>query len=72
MEKLLPLTIVNDKNLRGVLAPAKTLSKELLEDILDLILYSKPKVAAEINRDFKKAIKEKLVDGEALKKSLKL
>jgi len=57
MEKLSSLTIINDKNLRGVLAPAKLLSKELFEDMLDLILYSRPGVAAKINRDFKKVKK---------------
>ncbi len=72
MEKLLSLTIINDKNLRGVLAPAKLLSQELLGDILDLISYSHAGVAAAINRDFKKTKKERLIDGEALKKSLKL
>jgi len=72
MEKLSSLTIINDKNLRGVLAPAKLLSKELFEDMLDLILYSRPGVAAKINRDFKKVKKERLIDGEKLKKSLKL
>jgi hypothetical protein len=50
MDKSSSLTIVNNENLRGVLAPAKFISKELLEDILDLIMYSRPKTVADMNR----------------------
>ncbi len=35
-----PLTIINDKNLRGVIAPSKVFSKELLEDVIDFIELS--------------------------------
>lgn len=35
-----PLTIINDKNLRGVIAPSKIFSKELLEDVIDFIELS--------------------------------
>ncbi len=41
------LTIINDKNLRGVLAPKKFLSKELLEDIIDFIELSSPELIKE-------------------------
>jgi len=38
----LPLTIIDDKNLRGVIAPSKVFSKELLEDVIDFIELSTP------------------------------
>ena len=41
MEKT-SLTIINDENLRGVLAPKRLVSKEVLEDIIDLIELSTP------------------------------
>jgi hypothetical protein len=47
MAKLLPLTIIDDKNIRGVLAPSKFISKELLEDIVDLIEWSSPEAVKE-------------------------
>jgi len=68
--KFMEITVIDNNNLRGVLAPAKLLTKELLGDILDLIAYSKPKISAEINRGFKKASKESLIDGKELKRSL--
>ena len=37
-----PLTIIDDKNLRGVIAPSKVFSKELLEDVIDFIELSTP------------------------------
>jgi len=40
MENL--LTIINNKNLRGVIAPSKLLSKKLLEDVIDFIELSTP------------------------------
>lgn len=35
-------TVVDDKNIRGVLAPAKLLSKKVLEDLIDFIEFSSP------------------------------
>jgi hypothetical protein len=72
MDKSFSLTIVDNENLRGVLAPSKLLTKELLEDILDLIAFSRPKTVTKINRDFAVAKKEKLINGKELKKSLGL
>ncbi|MBU3942807.1 hypothetical protein KKA24_02385 [Patescibacteria group bacterium] len=40
MENL--LTIIDNKNLRGVIAPSKMLSKKLLEDVIDFIELSTP------------------------------
>ena len=37
------LTLIDNAELRGVLAPAKNLSKKLLEDIVDLIELSNDK-----------------------------
>ena len=79
MEKLLEfsklsssITLVDDNNLRGVIAPSEFLTKEILEDLVDLILYSNSKVVDEINNDFRKAEKEELEDGKGLKRSLDL
>jgi len=70
--KFMKITVIDDNNLRGVLAPAKLLTKELLGDILDLVAYSKPKISVRINHSFKKARKESLIEGGELKKSLGL
>lgn len=51
------LTIINNKNLRGVLAPTKTLSKELLEDIVDLIEWSTPEAFKETEKRVREADK---------------
>ena len=79
MEKLLEFSklsssiiLVDDNNLRGVIAPSEFLTKEILEDLVDLILYSNSKVVDEINNDFRKAEKEGLEDGKELKRSLDL
>jgi len=47
MNGLSSLTIIDDKNLRGILAPAKVLSHELLEDIIDFIELSSSGVIKE-------------------------
>ena len=41
------LTIIDDKSLRGVIGPTKVISKELLEDIIDLIEWSTPEAIKE-------------------------
>lgn len=48
------LTIIDNKNLRGVLAPAEVISKELLEDIIDFIELS----SSESIRETEERIKE--------------
>ena len=45
--KSLPLTIIDEENLRGVLGPPKLISKEVLEDIIDLIEWSTPEAIKE-------------------------
>ena len=57
--KSLPLTIIDDKNIRGVLAPAKFISKELLEDIVDLIEWSNPEAIKETEKRVAEADREK-------------
>ena len=47
MNGLSSVTIIDDKNLRGILAPAKVLSHELLEDIIDFIELSSPDMIKE-------------------------
>lgn len=49
------LTIIDDKNLRGVLAPAQTLSKKMLEDIIDFIELSTPQSIKEDEERIKEA-----------------
>lgn len=62
------ITIIDDKNLRGIVAPASLVSKEMLKDFVDLVGYANPLVVARINRGFKQA--KKLMDGKALRKKL--
>ena len=59
MAKSLPLTIVDDKNIRGVLAPSKFISEELLEDIVDLIEWSNLEAIEETERRVAEADREK-------------
>lgn len=59
MEKSLPLTIIDDKNLRGVIAPSKVLTKELLEDIIDFIEWSTPESIRETEERIAEADREK-------------
>lgn len=49
------LTIIDDKNLRGVLAPASVFSKEMLEDIIDLVELSSPESIREDEERIKEA-----------------
>ncbi len=51
----LPITLVDDNKLRGVLAPAEILSKELLQDIVDLIELSNPESVKELEKRIKEA-----------------
>lgn len=44
------LTIIDDKNIRGILAPAKLLSKKLLEDLIDFIELSSPESVKKTER----------------------
>ncbi len=41
------LTIVDDKNMRGVLAPAGAMSKSVLEDVIDFIELSDRRIVRE-------------------------
>jgi hypothetical protein len=54
-----PLIIIDEKNLRGVLAPSKVISKELLEDIIDLIEWSSPEAIRETERRVREADRKK-------------
>ena len=42
MEKSSTITIIDEKNLRGVLAPPEIVSKETLENLVDFIELSNP------------------------------
>ncbi len=58
MAKPLPLTIIDDKNIRGVLAPSKVLSKKLLEDIVDFLEWSSPEAIKETEKRIREADRE--------------
>ena len=53
------LTIINDKNVRGVLAPANAMSQSVLEDVIDFIELSYRKVARETTMLIRQADREK-------------
>lgn len=63
------ITIIDDKNLRGIVAPSSLVSREMLEDIVDLIEYSNPKVVERIELE-RASSKGKYVDGRRLRKEL--
>jgi len=58
MAKSDSITIIDDKNIRGVVASAKYMPKELLEDIIDLIELSSKGVMRETVKRIRKADKE--------------
>lgn len=49
------LTIINDGNVRGIIAPARTLSKKMLEDIIDFIELSRPESIREDEKRIRQA-----------------
>ena len=49
------LIIIDEKGLRGVLAPPSLFSKELLEDVIDLIELSSPEIAKDTEERIKEA-----------------
>lgn len=53
------LTIINDENMRGVLAPKRLVSKEMLEDIIDLIELSTPESIKETEKRIREADRKK-------------
>ena len=58
MAKFDSITIIDDKNIRGVVAPAKYIPKELLEDMIDLLELSSKKVMRETAERIRKADRE--------------
>lgn len=65
-----PLTIMNDGNMRGIIAPVSAISESLLNDIIDVIEMAEPKFVARVNRAFKKG--KKHLDGRTLRKELRV
>lgn len=53
------ITIIDDKNIRGIVGSAKTISKELLEDMIDLIELSSDEVTQETNKRIAEADKKR-------------
>lgn len=62
------ISIINDKNLRGVVGSASSISQKMLEDIVELVAYSSKKIISRINSEFKKS--GNLVSGRELRESL--
>ena len=72
MAKSLPLTIIDDKNIRGVLAPSKVLSKKLLEDIVDFLEWSSPEAIRETEKRVREADRENSwIPGKEIERRLK-
>jgi len=72
MAKPLPLTIIDDKNIRGVLAPSKVLSKKLLEDIVDFLEWSSPEAIRETEKRVREADRENSwIPGKEVERRLK-
>ncbi len=72
MAKSLPLTIIDDKNIRGVLAPSKVLSKKLLEDIVDFLEWSSPEAIRETEKRIREADRENSwIPGKEVERRLK-
>ena len=72
MAKPLPLTIIDDKNIRGVLAPSKVLSKKLLEDIVDFLEWSSPEAIRETEKRIREADRENSwIPGKEVERRLK-
>jgi len=59
MAKRSPLTIIDNSTLRGVLAPARAVSKRVLEDMIDFLELSGRKSARETTKLIKEADKKK-------------
>lgn len=53
------ITVINNKTLRGVLAPARVLSKKTLEDLVDFIELSSEKSAKDTAKRIREADKNK-------------
>ena len=53
------ITIINDKNLRGIVASASVISKEMLEDFIDVVEMSEPAFVKEMEILLKKADRDK-------------
>ncbi|MFH1030831.1 MAG: hypothetical protein V1770_06270 [bacterium] len=63
------ITLINNKNLKGVIALSSLLTKKILDDIIDLIMYSQPETIKIINTEFKQQKKKKLIDGDKLRQT---
>ena len=57
MTKASDITVIDDKNLRGVVAARGRISKDTLEDIIDLIELSSPESIEEDDRRIAEADK---------------
>ena len=72
MSNLSSVTIIDDKELRGVLAPKKLLSKRLLEDMVDLIKASSPEEIKETERLIREADSDNSwIPGKEIEKRLR-
>ena len=51
----LPITVINDKHVRGFLAPASAVSNELLDDLIEMVELSRPEAIKKTQRRIKEA-----------------
>lgn len=49
------ITIINDENMRGIVAPSSAISKKMFEDFIDFFELSTPEEVAKENRLIKEA-----------------
>lgn len=72
MSKASSLTVIDERHLRGVLAPPSVITKGLLEDIVDFITLSAPDVAHAIEARVAEADRKNAwVSASAIERRLK-
>ena len=60
MNKSSSITIINDKNIRGIVAPSNVITQETLEDMIDFVELSSEKTLRETQARIKQANGKKL------------
>ncbi|KKS38490.1 MAG: hypothetical protein UV01_C0003G0037 [Parcubacteria group bacterium GW2011_GWA2_42_14] len=72
MDKSSTITIIDEKNLRGVLAPPEIVSKETLENLVDFIELSNPEISKETEKRVKNSDRKKTwIPAEEVERRLK-
>ncbi len=67
------LTVIDNQQLRGVIAPAAVLTRKLLEDIVDFIEWSTPRAVKETEQRVREADRKKSwLSAHAVERRLKV